>query len=199
MTNPGAPRGAAFQPGRRPLSFVAMIEKALLAACLGLASPSWAGLCSYDSLTPGLPKASCQFPSCPSGSDCQPPAIEAASPQVEFFEPLMKWTDTCPDRTIPGSCWEVYTDFKFRAAASDPSGVTAIGVHFVYEVNARRTFRKFFAKTEGKDPYGRYEITGTMTAHVPPGQRLEIAVYELCARDGLANEGCVLPVRRPRP
>ena len=170
-------------------------KRLLLTFCL-LGTAAYGGLCTYDKSVPGLPKASCHFPSCPEGIDCQPPTIEKASAVIDFKEPLMKWADFCPDRNLgPGPCWEVYVDFKAEFNATDPAGISAIGVHLAQEVSARRLFRKYVGTVTKKNTKGKWEMEGTMAAHVPPGQRLEIDVYELCARDGRNNEGCILPLR----
>jgi len=151
------------------------------------------GLCTYEPASQGLPKALCSFPSCPVGSDCLPPTIDKFAAAIEYYEPLLQWKDTCPNQSIPNACWEVYIDFRFKVAATDPAGVSTIGVHIAQEVDARRIFKKYWGKAERKDAQGRFEMSAGVVAHVPPGQRLELAVYELCARDSLGNEGCSLP------
>lgn len=151
------------------------------------------GLCQQDHSTPGLPKAICSFPSCPTGGDCMPPNIDKGNPFIEYMEPLLRWQDNCPGTGVSGSCWEVYIDFRFRLAATDPAGISHIGVHMMHEVNAQRVFKRYWGNAVAKDSYGRYEMNGAMVVHVPPGQRLEMGVYELCARDRNGNEGCVLP------
>lgn len=161
---------------------------------LSVAAPG-RGLCQQDHSVPGLPKAICSFPSCPTGGDCMPPAIEKSNPSIEYFEPLIRWQDSCPTADISGSCWEVYIDFRLKLGAQDPSGVSHIGVHMVYEVNAQRIFKRYWGAAVTKDSSARYDMTGAMVVHVPPGQRLEMGVYELCARDRNGNEGCVLPAK----
>ncbi len=153
------------------------------------------GLCTQDFSTPGLPKAVCSFPSCPTGGDCMPPTIDKSNPAVEFLEPLLRWQDDCKDAVVSGSCWEVYIDFKLKLGANDPSGIGQIGVNMYYELNAQRYFKRYWGNATVKDQYGRYDMTSSMIVHVPPGQRLELGVYELCAKDKSGNEGCVLPAK----
>lgn len=124
-----------------------------------------------------------------------PPQIDKGTPSIEYFEPLLRWKDQCPNEEISGACWEVYLDFRLKLAASDPSGVGFVGVHMVHEVNAQRYFKRYWGTAQTKDSSGRYEMSGAMVVHVPPGQRLELGVYELCARDKSNNEGCVLPAK----
>lgn len=160
-----------------------------------LTAAAQAGLCTTELSPSGLPKASCHFPSCPEGNDCQPPSIEKGSASIEYHEPLIKWEDSCSDKAITptGACWEVYVDFKLKLGATDPSGVASIGVHLSQEVSAKRIFKKYFGKVTGQTGHGGYLMEATLVTHVPPGQRLDIDVYELCARDGVGNEGCILP------
>lgn len=153
------------------------------------------GLCTLDTATAGLPKAVCSFPSCPTGGDCQPPDINKSNPSIDYFEPLLQWQDSCPGQGLSGSCWAVHLDFRFRLAATDMAGVTHIGVHMMHEVNAQRYFKRYWGTASAKDGQGRYEMTASMVIYVPPGQRLELGVYELCARDKNGNEGCVLPAK----
>lgn len=167
--------------------------------CLGLGlvgGTARAGLCQQDKSAPGIPKTSCYFPSCPEGNDCLPPTINRDSATISYQEPLLKWMDVCSDKSLSGACWEVYIDFHFEVDATDPSGVAAVGVHLAQEVNAKRIFRKYIATVDRKNPRNKYEMNATLVSHVPPGQRLDLDVYELCARDGAGNEGCVLPMRR---
>lgn len=153
------------------------------------------GLCVQETASPGLPKAICSFPSCPTGGDCQGPVIEKSNPQVEYLEPLLRWQDDCKDPNVTGSCWEVYIDFKLKLGANDPAGIAQIGVNLYTEVNAQRFFKRYYGPAQVKDSYGRYEMASNLIAHVPPGQRLELGVYELCARDKNGNEGCALPMK----
>lgn len=156
-----------------------------------------AGLCSMDKTVPGLPKASCQMPSCPQGIDCQPPEINRDAAKIEYKEPLIRWQDICSEPALAsGPCWEVFLDFKVQFDARDASGIASVGANLAQEVSARRLFKKFMAGVSNKGPSGKWEMQGTMTAHVPPGQRLDIDVYELCARDTNGNESCALPFRR---
>jgi len=152
------------------------------------------GLCQTEITgSPGLPKATCYFPSCPVGADCMPPTIDRKTAQIEFYEPLIQWKDTCPNTAWSSACWEVHLDFKFRMGAVDPSGVSFIGVHLAHEVDNKKFFKKFWVKAQQKDSTGKFALESGMVVHVPPGQRLELSVFELCAKDGINNEGCVLP------
>lgn len=175
------------------------IHPLLLAVILGvpwgLLANTHRGLCTTDSSAPGLPRAICSFPSCPTGGDCLPPTIEKTLPSIEYQEPLLRWQDGCTGQGISGPCWEVFIDFRFRLAATDSAGVSHIGVHMMHEVNAQRFFKRYWGAATTKDSAGRYEMSGSMTAYVPPGQRLEIGVYEICARDRNGNEGCTLPAK----
>lgn len=170
-----------------------------IAVCLfGLgaeAAVDFRGLCTQDHSTPGLPKATCAFPSCPTGGDCLPPTIDKTNPQLEYLEPLLRWQDDCKADTISGSCWEVYIDFKLKLAASDPSGISQIGVNMYHEINNERTFKRYWGTATVKDVYGRYDMASSMVVHVPPGQRLDLGVDELCAKDRNGNQGCVLPFK----
>ncbi len=151
------------------------------------------GLCTTDGSVPGLPKAVCAFPSCPSGGDCQPPSIDKNNPFIDYFEPLLRWQDSCTGEGLSGPCWEVYIDFRLRLAATDSAGINQIGAHMWAESNTKRTFKRYWGAATVKDSYGRYDMTATIIAHVPPGQRLELGVYELCAKDKNGNAGCVEP------
>ncbi len=155
--------------------------------------------CTYDSgATPGLPTATCGFPSCPSGFDCLPPTINKQTANISYSEPAIQWRDSCPDTTLQGACWEVHMDFTALIAATDPSGVSFIGVNLASEVNNKRTFKTFWGQVAQTDSQGRYSMTGTVIAYVPPGQQLLVTVYELCSRDGQSNEGCVFPLGRTK-
>ncbi len=162
-----------------------------------LSNPVFAGLCSMDKTVPGLPKASCQMPSCPQGIDCQPPEIDRDRAVISYKEPLIRWQDICAEPSFDkGPCWEVFLDFAVQFDAKDAAGISSIGANLAQEVSARRIFKKFMASVNTKGKSGKWEMQGTMTAHVPPGQRLDIDVYELCARDASGNEACALPFRR---
>jgi len=124
-----------------------------------------------------------------------PPTIVKDNPQIEYLEPLLRWQDDCKNDEISGSCWEVYIDFKLRLAANDSSGISHIGVNMYHEVNAQRYFKRYFGVATVKDSYGRYDMSSSMVVHVPPGQRLELGVYELCAKDRNGNQGCALPMK----
>ncbi len=178
-----------------------MIKNALIFGVgilsLGSGHSAYAGLCSMDKTVPGLPKASCQMPSCPQGIDCQAPEITREASRIDYKEPLIRWQDICSEPALAsGPCWEVFLDFKVMFDAKDASGIASIGVNLAQEVSARRLFKKFMASVSTKGASGKWEMQGTMTAHVPPGQRLDIDVYELCARDTNGNEACALPFRR---
>lgn len=162
-----------------------------------MGATAFAGLCSMDKTVPGLPKASCQMPSCPAGIDCQPPEIDRNSAKAVYGEPLIRWQDICSEPLLAnGPCWEVFLDFKMEFDAKDASGIASVGANLAQEVSARRIFKKFMASVTTKGASGKWEMQGTMTAHVPPGQRLDVDVYELCARDTHGNESCALPFRR---
>jgi len=161
----------------------------------GSAAETVRGLCVQETASPGIPKAICTFPSCPTGGDCQAPVIEKSNPLVEYLEPLLRWQDDCKDDNVNGSCWEVYIEFKLKLGASDPAGIAQIGVNLYTEVNAQRFFKRYYGPAQMKDSYGRYEMSSSLIAHVPPGQRLELGVYELCARDKQGNDGCALPAK----
>jgi hypothetical protein len=87
----------------------------------------------------------------------------------------------------------VKVGFTFQLAANDDSGVQAVGVHLVHEVSARRTFLYKWGNV-GRESGPKFSMGNSLVTHVPPGGRLDIAVYELCARDGMNNEGCVFPL-----
>ena len=159
-------------------------------AVLSQAEPSF---CTYEANNPNLPRASCQFPSCALGLDCQPPDIARDSGIIQFEEPVIRMKRPCPDELIWGGCWEVRKDFTFQIFAFDPSGISTTGVHLVQEVATRRTFKKYWkpaVKPLGSD---RFVMKDQIVTYVPLGGRLDVAVYEFCARDGVGNEGCVLP------
>ena len=162
-----------------------------------LGNAAFAGLCSMDKTVPGLPKASCQMPSCPAGIDCQAPQIDRNGAKIAYAEPLIRWEDICSEPVLAnGPCWQVFLDFKAEFDATDAAGIASAGVNLAQEVSARRIFKKLMASVTTKGASGKWEIKGTMTAHVPPGQRLDIDVYGLCARDNNGNEACALPFRR---
>lgn len=167
----------------------------ILLQCASGAAAEFRGMCQHDHSVPGLPKAICSVPSCPSGGDCLPPTIQKTNPTVDYFEPLLRWRDSCPAQELTGSCWEVHAEFRLKLGASDPSGVRDIGLTMIQEVNANRVFKRYWGTAAMKDSQGRYDMTAVMLIFVPPGQRLEMSVYELCARDKNGNEGCVLPAR----
>lgn len=158
------------------------------------------GLCQSENTgQPGLPKTTCYFPSCPTGVDCQPPSVDKTTAKIEYLEPMLQWKDTCPNRDISGQCWEVSVDLKAMVKADDPSGVTNVGVNVAMEVNAKKDFKKVWSKLLDKpNDQGLFEIDGTLLIHVPPGQRMELTVYELCAKDKLNNEGCFPPMSNLR-
>ncbi len=165
----------------------------ILVSQMANASPT----CSYDtSTTPGLPIATCAFPSCPSGFDCMPPVVDKTTANVTYGQPLIAWRGTCPDNNFQSSCWEVHMDFTALIAATDASGVDYVGVNLAQEVSNRRTFKKYWSRVtpDKKDAQGRYTMTGTAVAYVPPGQQLLLSVYELCSRDSINNEGCIFPL-----
>lgn len=173
---------------------VSVFISSLFFSAGALASDFADGLCNFTATSnPGLNKAICYFPSCPTGADCQAPLIDKSSAKIEYYEPLLQWKDSCPNQTLGSSCWEVYVDFKFRVLANDPAGVSAVGLNLASEVESQRVLKKFWVKAEKRDAQGRYELAGGIVAHVPPGKRLELAVHELCARDLLQNESCVPP------
>jgi hypothetical protein len=169
----------------------ALVAVALLGS-LGYAAQQPSGLCQYDTPTGGMMSADCRFPSCPFDMDCQPPKIDTSSAKIQYDEPLIQWKGTCPDATISGPCWEVHINITFNETATDASGVQAIGVHLASEVNAQRTFTKYWQNVQ-RQSGPNYSMQSEILAHVPPGERLELAVYELCAKDLQNNEGCVLP------
>lgn len=164
---------------------------------LALAAPLRAdildGLCQMDPGGSSLPKATCYFPSCPHGNDCSPPTIDRETAAMTYKEPILQWKDTCPNTTYTGACWEVSVDFTYALKAADPSGVSDIGVHLVLDIANRRQFKKYWIQADRRDAQGRYELAGGLQTHVPPGGRLEMSVFELCARDKVKNESCILP------
>src|SRR4051812_46482931 len=121
----------------RSLKAVAFIL--FLSAVVGTTAK--AGLCSLDKTVPGLPKASCQMPSCPKGIDCQPPEIDRDGAKIEYREPLIRWQDICSEPFLSnGPCWEIFLDFKVEFDARDASGIATVGVNLAQEVSARRIF-----------------------------------------------------------
>jgi hypothetical protein len=172
-------------PFVRYLAFIVIVYSSF-----SLADP----VCKIDNPSSPLPSQTCLVPSCLTGADCLPPSIEGSSAKIIFNEPLLQWKDHCPQGT--GACWQMYIDFTFLLAASDPTGMKDIGVNIATEVNARRTFQKFWGSAGQRDTEGRYSFSGGMTVLVPPGQRLEMSVFEICARDAVGNEGCVVPPKR---
>jgi len=153
------------------------------------------GICNFNSGTsPGLPTATCAFPTCPSGIDCLPPAVDKSSAKLTYNEPLIQWHEACPDTGIQSVCWEVHIDFQVKLAATDVRGINYIGVNLAQEVSNQRTFKKYWGPVSEKDTSGRYTMTGTVVAYTPPGQQLLLSIYQLCARDGNNNEGCVFPI-----
>lgn len=166
----------------------------LLFCATAFADPFADGLCTYESTAPNLQKATCYAIACPPGANCRPPKIDAATAAITFKEPTSQWKDSCPDKTISGACVETYVDYEFHLGANgDSAQVSDIGVNIVNEIEAKRIFKRQWGKAIQKDSQGRYFFEGGITVYVPPGKRYELSVYELCARDGLNNEQCVLP------
>jgi hypothetical protein len=153
------------------------------------------GLCSYDSTSsPTLPYATCIFPTCPVGANCFPPTIEKSTAQIAYSEPLIRWQDICPDSTVTGACWEVHMDFDLRVTVTSPNGVSYVGVNLSKEIGGQRVRNKYWAKALSKDSTGRFQLTTTLIAYVPPGQRMMLEVHELCAQDATNNQGCIIPL-----
>lgn len=84
-------------------------------------------------------------------------------------------------------------DFKLKFSASDPNGVAAIGTQIAQDLDGKKILKKYWTTTLKKDPEGKYEMLGGLIVHVPPGKPLQLSVFELCAKDGLGNEGCSTP------
>jgi hypothetical protein len=175
--------------GRSKLSWIYQLVVTVF--CVSSVVSRADGMCKVENPSSPLPTQTCFVPSCLTGSDCMPPAIDGASAKILFNDPLLQWKDNCPQGT--GSCWQMYIDFTFMVAANDPSGMKEIGVNIATEVNAKRTFQKFWGKADQRDAQGRFNFMGALSILVPPGQRAEMSVFELCARDSLGNEGCVVP------
>lgn len=156
-----------------------------------------AGLCVQSTTTP-LASVRCTFPNCPTGMDCLAPEIDRKSASVTYLEPLLKWMDACPSREVSSaSCWEAYLEFRLKVAASDPSGVAAVGASVAVEVGNKRVFRKYWQQVGAKDADGKYEMIHTMTLHIPAGQTLDVQIQEVCARDSKTNEACFVPSKLP--
>lgn len=144
--------------------------------------------------TPGLPKTVCYFPTCPGPQDCLAPEIDRPTAKLDFLPPSQRWYSSCPDKSIPGSCWEATLDFKFALGAKDPSGVSEIGlVLSIDQQSQKKSQSKFMMKADARDSKSRYEAGGGMILYVPAGKRVDLVVMELCAKDTKDNEGCVPP------
>lgn len=161
--------------------------------CLSVIEPE-SGICTFDTSVPGLPKALCQFASCLGGSDCLSPSITRENATIEIGQPWGRWSTNCPSPSR-SPCWEAKFKIIFRLAATDPSGVKEIGVNLRHEQSGPSVFTKVWGKASSKDPNGRFVLSEDFNAFVNPGSRIEIGVFELCAKDNLDNEGCVLPYK----
>lgn len=149
------------------------------------------GLCQFSKGPGGLNQALCRLPNCPTGGDCAPPAINLLNTEIQYMEPLLQWKDTCPSGAISGGCWEVYMDFILKMSASDPSGMSEIGVNIAQVLDGKSSIKKYASPAVKTLSDGRYEINGGMVIHVPGGRPLELSVAELCAKDAIGNSGCV--------
>ena len=158
------------------------------------------GLCSEETVIPGLPRVSCRLPSCTVG-DCLPPIITRSSAKITWSQPRIQFSRNCPEWIQTGSCWEVRKAFRFELRATDPSGVAAIGPVIAIRLDTRPAeFRRFLK--EARAAQNRYFIEDEVLYFAPMGARLDLEVFELCARDGARNEGCELPqlvVNPPSP
>lgn len=149
------------------------------------------GLCQFTMGPGGLSQALCKLPNCPTGGDCAPPSINLGSTEIRFIEPLLQWKDACPSIAITGGCWEVYMDFILKMAATDPSGMSEIGVNIAQNLEGKQTVKKYASPAVKTLSDGRYEINGGMVLHVPGGRPVELSVTELCAKDAMGNAGCI--------
>lgn len=151
-------------------------------------------ICTYDKSIPSLPKATCYYPPC-TPTSCQPPTIDATSITSEFPEdPVMQNKDVCPDTTVSSPCWETFINMTVRVSVKGP--VTQIGINVEQTVDGAKKYKKYWAKTEANDK-GTYAIDFGIAGHVPHGKRLEVAIYEVCAKDAREVEGCITPVQKP--
>ena len=163
--------------------------------CFGATeSPRATALCQFSKSPGGLSQAVCLLPNCPTGEDCSAPNIVTAASDMQFQQPQLQWKDSCPSSAIIGGCWEVYVDFILKMTASDPAGLSEIGVTVAQDVDGKRILRKYAQPAVKPLPDGRYEINGGMVLHVPAGRQLQLSVSELCAKDQRGNEGCS-PIR----
>ncbi len=170
-----------------------MKQKLILFAAVLVAVTGYTKPCEYDKSNPALPVADCQFKACLEGADCVVPTILKDSARMEFQDPVVIWQPQCQGDPAASSCWEARFKLRFRLKATDASGISQIGVNLAQEISARRSFKKYFEAAAHQDATGAYDVTINATIYVPPGQRLTLSVYEVCARDTYNNEACVTP------
>ena len=153
-------------------------------------------LCYYENTFTGLKRAVCQAPGCPSGGDCEGPVIDRMGASISYMEPLLRWSESCP-APHKGACWEMHISFNLTITASDDSGITRIGAHFAHETNNKRAFIKHWGPAKASDASHSHQLEGSLKLFVGPGKSLDLSIYEICAKDALDNESCVLPTKYP--
>src|SRR5580698_1688160 len=123
-------------------------------------SAAFADYCTFNNTIPALPSASCLFPTCPTGDDCLPPTITKTTATITYLDPLIVWQQNCSDKTVETACWQASLQFDLDIAATDPSGVSKIGVNLAQEVAGRRVFQKFWGTADPStlDSQGRYDF-----------------------------------------
>lgn len=166
---------------------------ALLIATKVVLANSSNGACKKDPASSTLPVISCRAPvDCLSG-DCLPPQIDKHTASIDYGEPTFSWNEFC--KGTHKNCWDMHIPISFRLAASDPSGVREVGFELRTEAETLYKFERHFATAATKDSAGRYLVNHTLALQLPPGGNIDFSVYQLCARDGAGNEGCVVPTR----
>ena len=159
---------------------------------LGWAANDSRNICQVVQNTSGIAHAVCQFPSCPTGGDCRGPEIDTKQARVEYFEPLLRWKENCPNLSFDqGPCWEVYLEVNLRLRARDQSGVSDIGVKLYLEQNGKRSFHEVWSPTAASGSQDTYSLREAAVFHVPANNEIQFGVAELCAKDNRSNQNCV--------
>ncbi len=161
-------------------------------SCNGMAE-AINGACTREGLGGPLSLISCRTPNCLS-HDCIVPTIEKQNATLDYSEPTFVWSELC--QGIRKGCWTMTISFTFRLMASDPSGIQEVGFELRSETENQRgfNFEKYFGAATLKDSSGRYVTKHRLVLQLAPNKQIDFTVTELCARDNLGNEGCVVPI-----